>query len=189
VLRKARKEDAAGVLPLMMDAIGSIAYSLTGEDSPEEAMRVMEWFFCREENRLSYENVTVLEKEGQIAGFSLAYHGSRADVLDEPLKAALSARGKPAAAIVREAGLDEYYLDSLAVHSAFRGQGLGTLLLEEFEKQAVQAGWRKISLLAEEHNDGAQKLYKRMGFVPMDTLTVAGHLYYRMVKACDNSNL
>lgn len=182
VLRKAKKEDAAGVLPLMFEAIDSIAYSLTGEDNPEGALAVMGAFFGREGNRLSYENVTVLEKEGRVAAFLLAYHGSKAELLDEPLKARLAALGKSAAAIVPEAGPDEYYLDSLAVHRDFRGQGLGTLLLEEFAKQAVQAGWRRLSLLVEEHNGGARKLYGRMGFASAETLVVAGHLYERMIK-------
>ncbi|MFM9326677.1 GNAT family N-acetyltransferase [Paenibacillus mesotrionivorans] len=182
VLRNARKEDAAGVLPLMMDAIGDIAYSLTGEESPGEAMAVLEEFYCREGNRLSYENVTVLEKEGRVAAFMLAYHGSRAEVLDRPLKARLEASGKSAAAIVCEAGSDEYYLDSLAVHPDFRGQGLGTLLLEEFGRLAAQAGWGKLSLLVEEHNGGARKLYERLGYAPQDALMVAGHRYDRMVK-------
>lgn len=182
MLRNARKEDAAGVLPLMMDAIGGIAYSLTGEESPEEAMAVLEGFYSCEENRLSYENVTVLEMEGRVAGFMLAYHGSRAEVLDRPLKARLEARGKSAAAIVCEAGPDEFYLDSLAVHPDFRGQGLGTLLLEEFGRLAAQAGWRKLSLLVEEHNGGARKLYERLGYAPEEALMVAGHRYDRMVK-------
>lgn len=182
VLRNAKKEDAAGVLPLMMDAIGSIAYSLTGEDSPQEAMAVLEEFYCREGNRLSYENVTVLEKEGRVAAFMLAYHGSRAEALDRPLKARLEARGKPSAAIVCEAGQDEFYLDSLAVHPDFRGQGLGTLLLEEFGRQAAEEGWRRLSLLVEEHNGGARKLYERLGYRPEDALMVAGHRYDRMVK-------
>ncbi len=182
MLRNARKEDAAGVLPLMMDAIGSIAYSLTGEESPEEAMAVLEEFYSCEENRLSYENVTVLEMEGRVAGFMLAYHGSRAEALDRPLKARLEARGKSAAAIVCEAGPDEFYLDSLAVHPDFRGQGLGTLLLEEFGRLAARAGWRKLSLLVEEHNGGARKLYERLGYAPEEALMVAGHRYDRMVK-------
>jgi ribosomal protein S18 acetylase RimI-like enzyme len=182
VLRIATKEDAAGVLPLLMDAIGDIAYSLTGEDSPEDAMKVLEEFYSSEDNRLSYENVTVLEKDGRVAAFMLAYHGSRAEALDRPLKARLEARGQSAAAIVCEAGPNEFYLDSLAVHPDFRGQGLGTLLLEEFGRLAAQAGWRKLSLLVEEHNSGARKLYERLGYAPEEALMVAGHRYDRMVK-------
>lgn len=182
MLRNARIEDAAGVLPLMMEAIGSIAYSLTGEDSPEEAMAVLEEFYSREGNRLSYENVTVLEKEGRVAAFMLAYHGSSAESLDKPLKARLEACGKSAAAIVCEAGPGDFYLDCLAVHPDFRGQGLGTLLLEEFGRLAAQAGWRKLSLLVEEYNDGARKLYERLGYAPEEALMVAGHRYNRMVK-------
>lgn len=182
MLRKASIADAAGVLPLMLEAIGSIAYSLTGEDRPEEALAVMKEFFCQEQNRLSFENITVLEREGRVAAFLLAYHGSKAEALDKPLKARLAAKGKSAAAIVPEAGADEYYLDSLAVHPDFQGQGLGTQLLQEFEEQAVRAGHRTLSLLVEEHNDGARRLYERIGYAPAKTLNIAGHLYERMVK-------
>lgn len=51
---------------------------------------------------------------------------------------------------------------NIAVHPASRRQGIGTLLLHAIET-ALPNG--DVVLMAEEHNQGAQTLYKREGYV------------------------
>lgn len=56
------------------------------------------------------------------------------------------------------------YLESLAVSSRFRGQGVGTLLLERCFEVSRLAGKREISLHVVDTNPRARQLYARMGF-------------------------
>lgn len=180
--RPAKKEDAAAVARLMFAAIGSIAHTLAGTDRDDEAIAVLEQFFRQEGNRVSYENVIVGEEEGRVIAFMLAYHGSEASRLDKPLLDRLEAKGADKPSFQREARLDEYYLDSLAVDPHDQGRGIGTELLRLFERQAAERGHRKMMLLVDRNNPSAKKLYDRMGYVADGTTTVSGHLFDRMIK-------
>jgi len=56
------------------------------------------------------------------------------------------------------------YLEALAVDQHYRGQGIGTLLLERCFEESQQAGKREISLHVVDTNPRARQLYERMGF-------------------------
>lgn len=56
------------------------------------------------------------------------------------------------------------YLESLAVGSRFRGQGVGTLLLERCFEESRLAGKKEISLHVVDTNPRARALYQRLGF-------------------------
>jgi ribosomal protein S18 acetylase RimI-like enzyme len=57
-----------------------------------------------------------------------------------------------------------WYLNVLAVYPEFRGQGIGSALLRRAEEIARLADAPQISLIVEEANAGALKLYLRYGF-------------------------
>ena len=57
-----------------------------------------------------------------------------------------------------------WYLNVLAVYPEFRGQGLGSVLLGKAEEIARLAHAPQISLIVEEANPGALKLYLQHGF-------------------------
>jgi ribosomal protein S18 acetylase RimI-like enzyme len=58
-----------------------------------------------------------------------------------------------------------WYLNIIAVYPEFRGIGIGSMLLGRAEELARAAGASQISLIVEESNAGAHKLYLRHGFV------------------------
>lgn len=62
------------------------------------------------------------------------------------------------------AGGNECYLSNVAVYPEFRGQGLGTKLLEAVELEARSIGKKRIVLKAETHNKKAINLYERLGY-------------------------
>ena len=50
-----------------------------------------------------------------------------------------------------------------------RGGGVGTKLLEELKLFAAREGFRTIRLDVINTNDGARRLYERLGFIPTKT--------------------
>jgi len=53
----------------------------------------------------------------------------------------------------------------LGILSAYRGQGIGTRLLQSIEAWAKTCGVQRLELTVMVHNDAAQALYTKMGFV------------------------
>ncbi|OPH47148.1 acetyltransferase [Paenibacillus ferrarius] len=182
MIRQAKKEDATAVINLMYTAIGDIVHTLAGTNDVGTALHVLEGFFREKGNRISFENVLVLEEDERVIAFMLAYHGSRAAELDRPFLERLSAIGSAVQTIEREAREDEYYLDSIAVHADYQGRGIGTKLLRLFEQQAAELGHDKIMLLVDQENTAAKLLYVKMGYKEDGVVTVSGHLFDRMIK-------
>ncbi|WP_052723634.1 GNAT family N-acetyltransferase [Paenibacillus wulumuqiensis] len=182
IIRKAQPNDAADVIPLIYSAIGDIAYALTGTDNTEQAFEAMEHFFRSRGNRLSYENIMVAELEGQLAGFLLSYHGKDISRLDAPIIQRLQQLGQSADDVIPEAHPDEYYLDSIAVHPSFQGQGIGSRLIACFEQLASQQGYSRLLLIVDVDNDKAKALYERLGYTEDGTIHIRGHAYHRMIR-------
>ena len=59
---------------------------------------------------------------------------------------------------------DEYYVESISVAPAARGSGLGAALMRRAEEQAVAMGKRRMSLNVIGENEGAIRLYERLGY-------------------------
>jgi len=66
MIRPAVSDDALEAVPLILEAIGSIAYVLTGTKILAEAMAILESFFQQEGNRISYENTLILEEDASV---------------------------------------------------------------------------------------------------------------------------
>jgi len=59
----------------------------------------------------------------------------------------------------------ESHLLNIAVHPAWRGQGIGRALLSECIRRAARAGASLIFLEVRAGNEAAERLYRSMGFV------------------------
>ncbi|KKX55842.1 GNAT family N-acetyltransferase [Brevibacillus borstelensis] len=182
MIRYAAPEDASWAAPLIYEAIGDIAHTLTGADKQDEAIKVMEQFFREKQNRISHENCMIAVAEGKPAGLLISYHGSRTEELDRPFAKRLEQLTGTAPIIVKEARSDEYYLDTLVVDPNYRGKGIGTRLLASFEEEAIRQGYERTALLVEKDNVRARQLYEHIGYQMDGSVMVSGHLYDHMVK-------
>lgn len=61
-------------------------------------------------------------------------------------------------------GGEDYYISNIAVDPEFRGQGIGTCIVENALKLAKNSGCRKVILNVTLNNEKALKLYERFGF-------------------------
>jgi ribosomal protein S18 acetylase RimI-like enzyme len=57
-----------------------------------------------------------------------------------------------------------FYVNDLAVSPAYRGQGIGTQLMNAVEDYARAQGFKRLDVGVLVGNDGAYALYKRLGF-------------------------
>ncbi|MHA7239804.1 GNAT family N-acetyltransferase [Arthrobacter sp. TMS1-12-1] len=68
-------------------------------------------------------------------------------------------------------------LKHLFVQEAARGAGVGTALCAWAEDHAAQAGFGKLHLNVGVENDGARRLYQRLGFTPAGQTTTTTYEY------------
>ena len=90
MVRQAVASDAVKAVPLIVQAIGHIAFVLTGTTDSQEVASISSDFFGREDNRISYQNALVMEEEGELVGVAIFYDGAKARELDVPLERAAS---------------------------------------------------------------------------------------------------
>ncbi|MFS0871133.1 GNAT family N-acetyltransferase [Paenibacillus xylanilyticus] len=181
-LRPARREDADQVIPLLYQAIGDIAYALAGEANHEQAMQILQQFYMQEDNRISYRHVTVMVQGEEVAGILVAYDGSEADRLDQPILDRPGRSQDEKYVLVKETRPGEYYLDTLSVSEKYQGQGIGRALMAAFEQQGRELGHTQAALIVERDNGRALMLYERQGYTKDDVLVIAGHEYNHMIK-------
>lgn len=192
MLRQARMEDQHMVVLLMHTAIGDFVNVFTGEWDMKKALSNMAVLFNKPGNRFSKEYCTIVERDDVAVGQIIAYPADQIAILNGGVIKALRESYKgPAdelALIERqiinseEAFEGEYYIDSVAVMPAFRGQGVGKELISHAEKLGKAEGYSKISLLAEDKNEKAFNIYKALGYVHDCDLEVMGHTFKHMIK-------
>nr|MDJ0496440.1 GNAT family N-acetyltransferase [Acidimicrobiia bacterium] len=80
----------------------------------------------------------------------------------------------------------DWYLQGVAVDEAFRGAGIGSLLLDHAEEVAATTGARRLALDVDVENDAARSLYERRGMT-IEATSPSGLLrsdrVHRMTKA------
>ena len=91
-----------------------------------------------------YADLYLLEWEGKTAGYALT-----------------------AKSWSNEAGGPVVWLEEAYVTEAFRGKGLGSLLLRQLEEEYTGVAAR-LRLEVEDDNEGAIRLYTKMGYIPLE---------------------
>lgn len=182
-VRRAIQDDATAAARLIRMAIQDIAEALTGEEKETRILEVLADFFKQERNRLSYENCFVCDVDGIVVGLMLCYYGGHAAELDEPLAARLRiVKNDPSLTIEKEADEEDFYIDTLCIDQAFRGQGIGTALIQVVEQYAKENKYERMSLVVEQNNTKAQKLYTRLGYIEVKEIMINHHQYEYRVK-------
>jgi ribosomal protein S18 acetylase RimI-like enzyme len=184
MIRQAVRSDAGKAVPLIVQAIGHLAFVLTGTNDLQEAASVLNDFFGQEDNRISYQNALVMEVEGELVGVAILYDGARARELDVPLESAAARKsGNSDYSIPTEPEVSEFYLDTLSVSPRYRGKGYGLKLIEAGCDRTGKLGHLRMALLVEIDKAAAKRLYERAGFRADYTKRIAGQEYFHMVRS------
>lgn len=72
-----------------------------------------------------------------------------------------------------------FYINMLASYPQFRDQGNGTKLMAEAERQARERACNTLSIQVFEENQGALRLYQRLGYTLVDQRDLIPHPCFR----------
>lgn len=134
-------------------------------------------YFRQEGNRFSYQNTLVAVQDGAVVGLVLSFGGR-----DEVRLNTAAGRW-----LEREAEDDEWYVDALAVFTAWGRRGIGTGLLQAAEQQARLHHYPKVALNVAEGNIPAFNLYTHLHYVVTQHELLYQRPYVRMVKTLEHA--
>ncbi|MGI9309352.1 MAG: GNAT family N-acetyltransferase [Gammaproteobacteria bacterium] len=158
IFRPASIDDCRTIASLYSISSDGVAdYIWSGLAEPgEEIMDVGARRYARENSAFSYTNCLLAEVDGSTAGFLVAFpmHVEPTEPESDPVLAPYSKLEED----------NSYYVCGMAMFPEYRGQGIGTRLLDHAERDAKARGYNKLSLIVFEQNVGAKRLYLRQGF-------------------------
>ncbi|MFB9896307.1 GNAT family N-acetyltransferase [Hallella seregens] len=165
-IQPARQEQAAEIATLIMLAMNhDCCRHFAGPNRTlDDFHRMLTHLVEREDSQYSYRNTLVaVTGRGRLAGICVGYDGRELHRLREAFyQAADRFLGRDLRGMADETQAGEFYIDSLAVHTDFRHQGIATRLL----RAAIDRhGDRQpVGLLVDQGNPKAEELYRRIGF-------------------------
>ena len=171
--RPARKEDCRTIAELYRissDGVADYIWRKLAEPG-EEHIEVGERRYAREGTVFSYRNCTVAERNGEVIGMVVAFPIEPDPDLSDP-----DEEVNPVLKLYSELERPgSFYICGMALFPEYRGEGLGTGMLELARQQAYERGLEEISLIAFEQNAEAKRLYERHGFREVDRRPVVPH--------------
>ena len=171
MLRKGLPEDAQDFTNLILLSAPNLFPAIFGSSVGS----VLQNLFRQRKNLFSFEHSYFIEVDGKKAGVIIGY-GWKTEREEEwrtglllikhmklgfftkilSLLRALSMGGRTKG--------DEYYISNVAVYPEFRGNHLGTNLLLKMREEAKSCGAENIVLDVDVDNEGAIRLYDRLGY-------------------------
>lgn len=130
-----------------------------------------------EDSQYSYRNTLVATNtEGILMGILVGYNGADLKKLRTRfIQEAIVSFGIDYSSMEPETEAGEFYIDSLAVSSNFRGKGVAQQLLHAGIERARELGIPKVGLLCDKCNPNAERLYAHVGFEYVNDTTWGGH--------------
>ena len=182
-LRDATSDDAPFIARVVLAGIDMLDIDAV---LPDEQRAIYEHLMdiCRMDDTLySYLNTRIAEVDGNRVGALVAYDGARYAAL----------RAKTFGLVQQTSGMDlsrnametspgEFYLDSMAVLSDYRGLGIGKMLMRDRMDYALRNGFQKVTLLVDKDKPRLQHYYQSLGFVFVEEMFVFGSWYNKLGK-------
>ena len=175
-IRRAAREDSTDIARFfLISSEGLAEYIWSKVAGPAETvLEAGARRYARGGVDFSHENCLIAEKEGVTVGMAHSFEMERdadADGISDPV---LKPYGE----------LEDYgslYLSGLAVVEGHRNEGIGKALMEAVNLRAQALSLGRISLICFERNEGAMRLYRRLGFRELGRRAVVPHpaLHYQ----------
>lgn len=168
--RPARKSECGAIASLYSiasDGVADYIWSTLAQPG-EELLDVGRRRYERENSVFSYHNCTVATLGETIVGMLVAFPM----IVDEDAEPETDPVLRPYSKLEED---QSYYVCGLAIFPEYRHQGIGTRLMALAETQAIAKGLHKLSLIAFEQNQGAKRLYERLGYREVAREAVVPH--------------
>jgi len=162
--RPARKSDAAEIALLVNIAVhGGIAQGWAHSDEAQgtyDPIEVGRLDMMRDDTEFGWRNCTMAEVDGEVTGMLLGY---RKDNAFTPVGPEVTGFMRPIEELEADAN-GTWFISMLGVHVGWRGKGVGSQLLEVADLKRGETKAGAVSLIVEDTNDGARRLYERHGY-------------------------
>lgn len=182
-LRDATSDDAPFIARVVLAGIDMLDIDAK---IPDEQRAIYEHLMdiCRMDDTLySYLNTRIAEVDGNRVGALVAYDGARyAALRAKTFGLVQQTSGMDLSRNAMETGPGEFYLDSMAVLSDYRGLGLGKMLMRDRMEYAMRNGFQKVTLLVDKDKPRLQHYYQSLGFVFVEEMFVFGSWYNKLGK-------
>ena len=175
-IRQAEKDDSADIARLFLissDGLAEYIWSKVVEPG-ETVVEAGTRRYAREGMAFSYKNCLIAELGGAIGGMAHCFA-----MEEDP-----DAEPEDDSVLKPYSELEDYgslYLSGVAVFEQYRNAGIGKALMDAVNLRAKDLSLPRISLICFERNEGAMRLYERLGFRELDRRAVVPHpsLHYR----------
>lgn len=173
-IRNATRQDCRAIAELALMAGEGIPAYFWGQSlmPGQDILDVGAQNAASESENFSYRNAHVALVDNRIAGMLLAYRLPDAGIADslEDLPEFI----RPLIEL-EQCVPGSFYINMLATYPEFRNQAIGTGLMSIVDRLAIEAGCGLTSIEVFEENEGALRLYKRLGYKITESRPVIPH--------------
>lgn len=179
IIEMATVDKASHIASLIMEAMNhQCCQNLAGpHHTLVDFHRMMTKLVEMEDSQYSYRNtLCAMTASGVLVGICVAYDGASLKKLRRRfVECAVEAFGIDYSGMADETEEGEFYIDSLAVSSTYRGKGIARQLLEAAILRARELGIPRVGLLVDKGNPRAEALYTKIGFKYVNDAIWGGH--------------
>ena len=176
IYRGARKQDCATLAEFVCIAAGGVMDFLFHELIPGMMpLEIERKSLENEEMPRSYKNTIVAEKGGTLVGGALSIPSSYHRITEEMREFFPEDRMAHMEHFFSSRVENSLLLDALCVDENCRGQGIGTKLISLTRQKAIDAGFKRLSLIVFADNTNARRLYEHSGFEVVEKIELKPH--------------
>lgn len=184
MLRDATSRDAPFIARVVLAGIDMVDL---GECLTEEQRPILDHLvdICQMDDTLySYRHTRIAEMDGKVVGALIGYDGARyAEMRAKTFGLVQQTSGMDLSRNAMETVPGEFYLDSMAILSDYRGMCLGKMLICDRLDFALGHGFKKVTLLVDKDKPRLQQYYESLGFVFSEEMFVFGSRYNKLGKS------
>lgn len=182
-LRDATSEDAPFIARVVLAGIELLDMDAALPDNQRVLYEHLVGICRMDDTLYSYRNTRIAEVDDCAVGALVAYDGARyAKMREKTFGLVQQTSGMDLNHKAMETGPGEFYLDSMAILSDYRGAGIGKMLMRDRVDFSLSNGFQKVTLLVDKDKPRLQRYYECEGFAFSEEMFVFGAWYNKMVK-------
>ena len=182
-LRDATLDDAPFIARVVLAGIEMLDIDAALPDEQRALFEHLIEISRMDDTLYSYCNTRIAEIDGNRVGALVAYDGARyAKMREKTFGHVKQTSGIDLNRNAMETGPGEFYLDSMAILSDYRGVGIGKMLMRDRVDFALNNGFQKVTLLVDKDKPRLQEYYQSEGFSFSKEMFVFGAWYNKLEK-------